>query len=82
MLKKAHGNPGRKSAMYNKQGPFKNSRRQIRGSILKELLACPLLDSRELARRLGIDYTLGNEILAELEHEGFILRNGGKYRLV
>ncbi|MCA9372314.1 A/G-specific adenine glycosylase [Candidatus Woesebacteria bacterium] len=74
-------NPNRKSKHYTKQSKFEGSRRQMRGKILKELLAANKLDRLEIADKLG--YTIGiiYPILQELHQEGFVQEKKGKYMI-
>ncbi len=81
MLKKTRPNPGRRSAAYKKQSPFKNSHRRIRGAVLKEFVERPVLGPDEVSRAVGIDRKAATDVLDELRAEGFIVREGRKYRL-
>jgi len=73
-------NPNRKSAHYKKQSAFKGSDREVRGKILRYLLAQSVLKKGNPAFRLGnikkainiTDKRL-NIILSRLVKEGFIL---------
>lgn len=81
MLKKKHGNPGRMSAGYRKQSPFRNSRRQVRGAVLRALAEAPLSSAKDCENMVGADESAVREVLAELRHEGFIVEERGKFRL-
>lgn len=61
-----------------RQSPFEGSKRQIRGSVLRELGNGPLPES-ELAELVG-DERL-DEVLSDLESEGFIQRVAGSVSL-
>lgn len=76
MLKRTIPNPSRKSAHHASQSRFEGSDRQIRGKILRFLLKMPqsrkddiLLELQETPERVA-------KILADLEKEGFIIRQG------
>ncbi|MDD5674021.1 MAG: hypothetical protein PHC61_07660 [Chitinivibrionales bacterium] len=78
MLKKQIPNPGRKSAHYTRQSKFEGSRRQLRGKILKTLLASPGRSFKQLAK-----IKTGNgeyeSVLKELMKEGFVKKIKDKY---
>jgi len=81
MLKKAHGNPGRKSAHYARQSPFKGSDREIRGRIIKVLLQAPACTEKDLFARIEKDAARVKAILGRLEQEGFVKKKGKKLLL-
>lgn len=72
MIKKRHGNPNIKSAHYSKQSPFKNSDRELRGSILRLVTEKPGISKQILLVELTKDRTRILKILADLEKEEFI----------
>jgi A/G-specific adenine glycosylase len=76
MLKKEQVNPNRKSAHYVRQSPFENSNRQIRGRILKVLVAESPLTRVQIVRRSGMDPEQVKKNLLQLEKEGFIRQKG------
>ncbi len=76
MLKKQGANPNRKSAHYSRQAPFEGSNRQVRGAILKHLLNNGTGEEHELITLLGINPARGDEIIRDLEKDGFISRCG------
>jgi A/G-specific adenine glycosylase len=78
-LKKAPGNLNHASASYSRQSSFVGSKRQIRGQVIKALVASPLSD-----QQLGATITDARlpEVLTALETEGFIEQTNKKYRLV
>ena len=82
MLKKMHHNPSRKSAHYKRQGPFKDSNREIRGMILRVLLAKPHCSERELMQSLGGDTERIHRILIMLQKEGFVKKTGTRFAIV
>lgn len=80
MLKKQNGNPNKKSAHYIKQKTFKNSNRQLRGAILKELLN--IKNGRTQAQLTKKLHKTAEELkkpLMELCTEGFIQNYRRRY---
>jgi A/G-specific adenine glycosylase len=80
-LKKQFGNLSRFSSMYTRQKPFKGSKRQARGLILKIITAEGSLlpsDNRLKSSGSTFDYS---KILAELVSEGLIAESGNTYAL-
>ncbi len=74
-------NPNRKSAHYTRQSRFEGSERQIRGMILKALIANGPLSEKALIKRLGVDAGRVEKNLAELEKEGFLVRTDNIIRI-
>ncbi len=72
MLKKTHPELNKRSAHYRKQSKFKGSRREIRGKILKLLIASSSLTEAEIFKELKINSKKLKEILNLLIKEGFI----------
>jgi A/G-specific adenine glycosylase len=81
MLKKKHKNPNRKSAHYKKQDPFKGSNREIRGMIIRVLLAKPHCSERELIQSLSVDPERINRVLIMLQKEGFVKKSGTRFAI-
>jgi len=79
MLKKVLPNPSRKSRHHTRQSPFKGSDRQVRGRILKLLLAEPGLDEKELVSRLDEPKERVGAILTGLTSEGLVSDKNKKY---
>lgn len=79
MLKQKQGNPNRRSAHYVRQGPFEGSNRQVRGRILKTLVAESSLSAAEIVKKTGMDRGPVMKNLADLEGEGFIRKQGRRY---
>jgi A/G-specific adenine glycosylase len=71
-LKAKHGNPSRRSKHYQVQSRFEGSRRQLRGKIIKALTRKQRLSRCALASRTGIPVDQLQEIITELEKEGFL----------
>ena len=75
-LAKTVPNPNRRSKHYAVQSKFEGSLRQVRGEILRQLVAGPrAADGFDIA-----DDRLA-EVLRTMEREGFISRHNGAYRL-
>jgi len=80
-LKKTVPNPNRQSVHYVKQSPFEGSDRNIRGIIIRMLLADPGTSEKKI---LGIRYddpARIKKILTALESEGFIIRHNDRFFL-
>jgi A/G-specific adenine glycosylase len=73
-LKEQHTNPSRRSAHYTRQSPFVGSLRQVRGNILKALVAQPGLTETALVREIGRDTKVVRQALEQLRQEGFIIK--------
>lgn len=80
-LKKEFGNPNRKSAHHVRQAPFLGSNRQRRSLLLKEILGTPGVTGAELARRLAADAEVLAANLQQLQREGFIREEEGRYTI-
>jgi len=88
-LKRSRPNPSRRSAHHTRQSRFEGSRRQKRAWLLREVLARPDLPAEEYAAALataerdaGRDAPDPGEaagILADLEREGFLGRDGERW---
>ena len=77
MLKKMDKTLNKRSFHYQKQSPFKESDRQIRGTVLKVLLKKPYTESEligELTHTLHCNSERVMRILDQLEKEGFIIK--------
>ena len=75
-LKKNMINPGRSSAHYQKQGPFKGSNREIRGRILQTLVKRPRISEDELVEKLPFEEEAVQRNLRQLVREGFLIKQG------
>lgn len=81
MLKKKVANPNRRSLHYQKQSPFENSDRQVRGAILQILLEKSPISYTEVAEILGVNLTRLKKILYQLNREGLVKQRNRKYRI-
>lgn len=81
MLKKENHNPNRRSAHYSRQAPFQGSNREIRGILLKILLARPELTEEELIRSVDRNPERVRPIINQLTKEGFLVRKGDRIRI-
>jgi len=81
VLKKLFPNPGRKSAHYHRQSPFKGSDRQLRGNILKLLLAEGSLGERALLAKLGASSPRCRTVLGAMLHEGLLRKQGAVFSI-
>ena len=82
ILRKNHPNPNRNSAHYRIQPPFKGSDRQIRGMILKMLLAKQVLTLSRLILKTNQNPARMRRILSRLLKEGFIRKHNNGFSLV
>jgi len=81
MLKKEHGNLSRRSAHYTKQSRFEGSRRQVRGRVLKTLLAESPLSRSAICILLNVDMTLLMSVLNDLIAEEIIIHKNRKFSI-
>jgi A/G-specific adenine glycosylase len=81
-LKKLTPNPGRRSAHYARQSPFKGSLRQVRGSLVRALVGGPL-SLEELRRRMDVPAPEGDfyRALDALKDEFLVAEREGLYRI-
>ena len=80
MLKRVVINPNRRSAHYTRQSRFEGSDRQIRGEILRLLLAREEVFESKAAILLDADEARVERILGELKKEGFHPKYGRQAR--
>jgi A/G-specific adenine glycosylase len=73
-LAKQVPNPNRRSKHYARQSPFEGSLRQVRGEVLRQLLAGPRATFEIEDERLP-------QALEALVREGFVVQRGGQYLL-
>jgi A/G-specific adenine glycosylase len=69
-------NPGVRSAQYHRQAPFKGSNRELRGRVLRLLLARGSLQEAELLEELEWEPAQVRSSVRELEKEGFLTMSG------
>ena len=81
MLKKTYGSTNPKSAHYQKQSPFKDSDRQIRGMVLKVIIAHHRLTDEEIVERLQLPIERARKALDALQKEGFVREQEGRYSI-
>ncbi len=81
MLKKKYGNLSVRSAHYRSQSPFKGSNREVRGKILRVLLADGALTHGQLVSMTGESRERISYGLDQLMNEGMVAESGGKYRV-
>ena len=81
MLKKKVPNPNRRSLHYQKQPPFDNSDRQIRGAILRILLEKSPISCTDIVEILGANMTRVENILFQLKKEKLVKQRKGKYSI-
>jgi A/G-specific adenine glycosylase len=79
-LRKGTGNPNTRSAYYTRQSPFEGSDRQVRGMVLRHLLAGGEVCEEELKGLVPIGPGRLERVLKGLERDGFIERSGGRIR--
>ena len=78
-LKERHPNPNRRSAHYARQSPFEGSRRQVRGKILKAVVAHPGISEAALVKEISCDKEMVRHVLEQLREEGFIGKKGRRF---
>ena len=80
-LKKACGNPSRRSSGHVRQGPFENSNRQLRGALIRILLEHACCSEADLIRHTRADAARVRLALSGLAAEGLITGAGSKYSI-
>ena len=81
MLAKQKHNPNRKSAHYQQQSPFKGSHRQLRGMVLRAIIAQPSVTESMLLKKLNKAPERVREALSQLQKEGFIQKKGRQFTI-
>jgi A/G-specific adenine glycosylase len=81
MLKRAAPNPNRRSAHQQRQAPFADSDRQLRGLILKALLGFPALPVADLVKAVGKGPERTTRLIHTLLQEGFLEQEGDHLRI-
>jgi len=74
-LKRSQPNPSRRSAHHSRQTPFEGSRRQKRARLLRAVMRVPGCTAAGLAVEIGSSLGETTELLEELEHDGFLVRD-------
>jgi len=80
-LSKSIENPNRQSAHYAKQKPFSGSDRQMRGLIVKFLLAEESASMLAITKHIQQSATRTDRILQKLEREGIVHKDKRRYTL-
>jgi len=82
-IKEMTENPGRRSAHHTRQSPFAGSNREIRGAILKILIDAddPAMTEAKITAALPMEPPRVRRALVRLVEEGFVVRDGGRYRI-
>lgn len=80
-LAKTVPNPNRKSKHYVKQSTFEGSMRQIRGLILRLLIAHPVLTEKKIIDTIQKEPEKVQKILFDMVEEGFLVRERRGFRL-
>jgi len=78
-LKKRYGNPNIKSALYQRQGRFEGSNRQIRGTIIKALVRDESISERDLLANARFTAEAVRQNLEQLQKEGIIAKKDGYF---
>jgi A/G-specific adenine glycosylase len=81
MLKQTHPNPGRRSRHHTQQSRFEGSNRQLRSSILREVLVQTGITLQKLQSMLPVLPEAVERNLAALQREGFLVKRGRGYRI-
>ena len=79
LLKREHGNPNRRSAHYSRQSRFAGSNRQVRGAILKALVAGPPMSAERIVKLTSMEAERVKQNIEKLAQEGFIRKKGKTY---
>jgi A/G-specific adenine glycosylase len=85
-VKRAHGNPSRRSPHRTEQSPFVGSRRELRAAVLRALLSTHPLPATcgeitEMLRPLHSREDVLVSVVEELAREGFLTSAEGVYRI-
>jgi A/G-specific adenine glycosylase len=80
-IKRAEGNPNRRSAHYKKQPRFEGSVRQLRGRTIATLLRVSWMTTAGLKAELGEKGKKLAAVLGQLVFEGFLKRRGRSYSI-
>ncbi|MBN1130180.1 MAG: hypothetical protein JXA71_14405 [Chitinispirillaceae bacterium] len=80
-LKKRHGNVSRRSAHHKTQPRFEGSRRQVRGAVLKTLLARPSLTIDQLSALIPATREIIRPVTEQLVRENLLVHGKNRYRI-
>jgi A/G-specific adenine glycosylase len=80
-LKKREVNPSRRSSHHVRQARFEGSMRQVRGAVLRALVARGSATQRELVTATGMPAERVAEALTALAAEGFAERTSGRWHV-
>lgn len=80
-LKKNVANPNRKSTHYTKQSKFEGSVRQVRGALIRSLMAEPYQNYAALFNTAHAEKELFEKALSGLVKEGFVAEKEGQYTI-
>jgi len=78
-LKKNNPNPSRASRHHAKQSAFAGSNRQIRGAIITLLLATKHQTQSQIIQKLDADPDRTGDILAHMQAEGLLKKQGARF---
>ena len=78
-LKEQHTNPSRRSAHYTRQSTFEGSLRQVRGKIIKTVIAQPGISEAALVKECRRERQVVSEVIKQLRAEGFIIKRGNRF---
>ena len=81
MLKRTGPNPNLRHARQQRQAPFADSDRQIRGLILKVLLRSPALEAEEVVKAVAKNPARTTGLIRTLIKEGFLEQRGARLRI-
>lgn len=81
MLKKKYPNPSRRSAQHQKQSRFQGSNRQLRGLLVRTLLAGRPAGASGLAKKIDVETQRVALALLQMEKEGLVERRQSVYRI-
>ncbi len=80
-LKRRFRNPAKRSASHVRQSPFADSRRRLRGEVLRLLSSSPVVAVRDIERVLSFSQERVREALTDLVAEGFVVYEADGARL-
>lgn len=81
-LGRAVDNPNRRSAHYNRQGPFAGSDRKVRGEVIRALLGTEAMSADDIASVTGLNAGRLVRTLGAMMQDGLVAENRGLYSIV